>query len=52
MRITLFNYGITRKLLFPELDGIADYLKYMKWGLPFEMLSGGAFYDPPKPPPG
>jgi FRG domain len=30
MRIILFNYGITRKLLFPELDGIADYLKYMK----------------------
>ena len=28
----LFNYGITRKLLFPELDGLADWLKQMKFG--------------------
>jgi FRG domain-containing protein len=34
MRVTLFKYGITRKLLFPELDGVAAWLKYMKWGLP------------------
>jgi FRG domain len=47
IRIVLFNYGITRKLLFPELDGLADYLKYMRWGLPFELRPGDAFYDPP-----
>lgn len=29
----LFNYGITRKLLFPELDGIADWLIQMKFGM-------------------
>lgn len=34
MRATLFKYGITRKTLFPELDGVADWLKYLKWGLP------------------
>jgi hypothetical protein len=39
MRVTLFKYGITRKLLFPELDGVADWLKYMKWGLPRDTLS-------------
>jgi hypothetical protein len=27
----LFNYGIIRKLLFPELDGLADWLKRMKF---------------------
>lgn len=39
IRVTLFKYGITRKLLFPELDGIADWLKYMKWGLPRDTQS-------------
>jgi hypothetical protein len=48
IRIILFNYGITRKLLFPELDGVADWLKYMRWGLPFELRPGDAFYDPPR----
>ena len=47
IRIILFNYGITRKLLFPELDGLADWLKYLKWGLPFEMRPGEAFFAPP-----
>jgi hypothetical protein len=47
IRIILFNYGITRKLLFPDLDGLADWLKYMKWGLPFETRSGDAFFAPP-----
>jgi len=47
IRIILFNYGITRKLLFPELDGLADWLKYMKWGLPFEIRPGEAFFAPP-----
>lgn len=27
----LFDYGITRKLLFPGLDGIADWLKQMRF---------------------
>lgn len=36
MRAMLFKYGITRKLLFPELDGMADWLKYMKWGYPLD----------------
>jgi len=36
MRVALFNLGITRKLLFPELDGLADWLGYMKWGFPFD----------------
>jgi hypothetical protein len=46
LRVILFNYGITRKLLFPELDGLADWLKYAKWGLPFEMRAGEAFFRP------
>src|SRR5215212_4101376 len=48
IRIILFNYGITRKLLFPELDGLADWLKYMKWVLPFEMRPDEAFYAQPE----
>lgn len=28
----LFDYGITRKLLFPGLDGVADWLKQMRFG--------------------
>lgn len=39
MRVTLFNLGITRKLLFPDLDGLADWLRYMKWGLYFDTQS-------------
>jgi hypothetical protein len=39
MRVTLFNLGITRKLLFPDLDGLADWLRYMKWELPFDAQS-------------
>ncbi len=31
IRQTLFNYGITRKLLFPGLDGLADWLVQMKF---------------------
>jgi hypothetical protein len=31
MRRTLFKYGVTRKLLFPGLDGIADWLKQMRF---------------------
>lgn len=40
MRVMLFKYGITRKLLFPELDGIADWLKYMKWGYTLDEQTG------------
>jgi hypothetical protein len=36
IRHVLFNYGITRKTLFPELDGLADWITYMKLISPFE----------------
>jgi hypothetical protein len=38
MRIkhALFNYGVTRKQLFPGLDGLADWLRYMRFDAKLE----------------
>jgi type I restriction enzyme M protein len=36
IRRALFNYGVTRKIMFPGLDGLADWLMYMKFVAPFE----------------